>query len=222
MENAHDRGAECFFHRRHRRLEQPIGQKAHAFNFRHRHRVAKCPHRAVVAVVAADVFQPLAVVAHEVAELAQPVVERVRQEREVALGQSLGANVAHLLVEREGGDERTGVVVGAVAVPAIGHREQCVLQHASVVGQPLEVIEVRLVFDVRHNRRKDRPGHLYATKPPLGHHLRAQVCVGLADFRPDHRSAVLVRLFAHRVAGFVVGEQLAHAIGQCVAVVERE
>ena len=101
---------------------------------------AQRPQRAAMAVVRTALFQPVALVIHEVAEAPGLGVEGIPDEGEIAGSQFERLAVAQCLQERAH-HQGAGVVVGRVALAVVGHGENGVLQHAGLVRHVAEMIE---------------------------------------------------------------------------------
>ncbi len=102
------------------------------------------PKRAAVAVLAADLFQPLALVAHEIAEAPAGFLERGGKKREVARRQQVEVflrrrhrGVLQQIAQQEG----AGVVIGAIALEQVRHVVDRVLEDARAVGHACHVVE---------------------------------------------------------------------------------
>ena len=168
-----------------------------------------------MAVVRADLLEPAAVEAQEVAEPAPAAVEGVIQERGVGRRQpvDLRRALAELLQEH-GQQQRAGVVVGAVALGEIGDRRGGVLEHAGRVGHAHQVVEPpagqihRLLGQGADRQRL--VGHVEPAPPRSLERFHVQV----GDVAPDHLAAQHVRLLPHRVPPRLVAQQLADLASQ--------
>ena len=98
---------------------------------------AQRPERPAVAVLRPARFQPLPVIAHEIAEAAQVGVPAMLDEGGIGLCQLCGL----LVVAPDRHHQRAGIVVDAIAMVAVGDRINRVLQHADAIGHPLDRIE---------------------------------------------------------------------------------
>ena len=131
-------------------------------------------------------------------------------EGEILVGQREDRVFPRQLVVHQGADECAAVVIGAVAVMAIGHRIDRVLQDAGVVGQAAKVREV----DVRNGGDFGGLGAGFEDRARLAaaffHRGRRQRQVRPRHFLPDHRPAVLVGAAANRGMLRLVAEQLVH------------
>ena len=113
---------------------------------------AERPQRTAVRVLRSSFFQPLAAVAHEVSKPAVLGVEGVDDEAQVAALEQ--GHVRVLAVKVSGKQQRPGVVVHAVALGTVGHREGCVLQDSRIVAEIEQVVEPHIGQGlVRRNRR---------------------------------------------------------------------
>ena len=106
------------------------------------HAGAEHPKGAAVAVVGADILEPAAIEAEEVAKPAFSPVECEVQECRVGRRQAvqLGRALAELL-ELDGQEQSPGVVVGAIAFGEVRDRGVGVLEHSGRVGHSNQVIE---------------------------------------------------------------------------------
>ena len=150
-------------------------------------------------VLRADLLQPAAVEAQEVAEPLPLAVEGRLEERGVGRGEPLDLRPALAqLLQEHGQQQGAGVVVGAVPLREVGDGVGGVLEHPRRVGQPRQVVEPPvgqlglLLGEGAHRQRLERLV-LAAEAGPL-ERLHVVAC-GLL---PDHLAAQAVRLLAHR------------------------
>src|SRR3546814_9831012 len=119
--------------RSHRRgtLEPAGGPAAKIGAARLRRAVPERPERAPIAVFGARLFEPAAVVTHEIAKAATLGVPRMLKEARE--GQHMLLSLA-ACAETVGEHQRAGVVVAAIAMIAIGHDFHPVLKDADIVA----------------------------------------------------------------------------------------
>ena len=102
---------------------------------------AQCPKRPPVTVLRARVFQPSAVVAHEIAEPTRVWVPGVLDEGRKACGERLGQLRFARARKRAREQQGASVVVDTVAVGAVRHGMDGVLEHARAVAEREEMTE---------------------------------------------------------------------------------
>src|SRR6185437_5662250 len=108
---------------------------------------AEAPQRPSPPVTHRRLVAPLTVGGHPVVTGSRGV-ERVEDEGKVAVSQAADGRPGLRLMAHD--DQPAGGVVDAIAVLAPGDRVEGVLEEPAVVGEPVEVIERRLVqADVR-------------------------------------------------------------------------
>src|SRR4029434_8203874 len=101
---------------------------------------AQRPQRAAVAVVGTALFQPVALVVHEITKTSSRSVEGIPDKGEITRRQFEGLFVAEFLQE-SAHRQSARIVVYGVALAIIGHRENGVLKHARIVRHAAQVIE---------------------------------------------------------------------------------
>ena len=105
---------------------------------------AERPERAALAVLRALGFEPAPVIAHEIAEPLRVGIEGVLHEARVGFRQPVQLGPLQFqFLQQHRGDQRAGIVVGAIAVMKIGQRVDRVLIDAGGIGHPRQVIEAQ-------------------------------------------------------------------------------
>ena len=100
----------------------------------------QCPQRATVAIVRTAIFQPMALVIHEVAKASGFGIEGIPDKSEITGGQFARFSIAQFFQKRAH-HQRAGIVVGGVTFEIVGNRENGVLQYAGLVRHVTQVIE---------------------------------------------------------------------------------
>ena len=168
------------------------------------------PERAALAVLGALVLAPGAIEVHEIPKRAGLFVPGIVDERRIDRG-PLVSDVFVEIVDPAHQDERARVVVHAIAVIAIGHRIDAVLQHAGRVAHADHRAQI--------GRERFRRGGALGQSRGRGRlHPVEQGHRALGAARPDHRAAALVGARRDRRAMRVVVEQAEHFARQADAV----
>ena len=175
-----------------------------------------------MAVVGADFLEPAAIEPQEIAKPAAAAVECIVQERRVGRRQAvdLGGALAELF-ELDGQEQRTGVVVGAVALGEVGDRRVGVLEHAGRVGHSHQVVQpparqIHRLFGQGADRQR-----LVRRVEPASPRSLERFHVEVSDVAPDHLATQHVGLFPHRVPPGLVAQQLADLASQRRRIVKR-
>ena len=160
------------------------------------------PQGAAESVVGGLLLPPTPIELHEIADRAVGVLG-VHQERQVDVQQPQRLRVRVLGVVPGHRDRTARVVVGAVAVAAIGDREPGVLKEPRVVGELGHVVQGRL-GDLHAGDRLGGGQSDLAVDPEGQLDLAEQFPVGLPDLRPGPQPAVFVGLSSQGVIQRVV------------------
>ena len=104
-------------------------------------RKSERPDGPAMRVLGAQILQPRPVISHEVTEAPIRALAAF-DERQVMADIIEQAAFARERMRSDGDDERPGVVIEAVAKLRIGPRETGMLVDASVVSEPVEMIEL--------------------------------------------------------------------------------
>ena len=122
----------------------------------------------------------------------------------------------------QGKNQRPGVVVGAVAVVAVGNRKSRVLKNPDIVCHRADVVEFQLRY--RGNQR-GRSASLGERRLSVDDRMIAYVAehvqVGPGDLAPNRAASELVGLLAHRLALWFVVQQPANLFGNRCGIGER-
>ena len=103
--------------------------------------LAQRPERSSVTVFRAFVFEPAAIEAHEIAEPPCVGVPGMLHERGEASRQYFGQTPLTMIIERAGQQQSARVVIDAVAMVAIGHRMNRVLQQSGIVAHGQKMVD---------------------------------------------------------------------------------
>ena len=172
---------------------------------------AERPDRASVRVLGPAILAPGAVEVHEIAEAATVRVPRILQERGVDRHPLVARHVVDRIHLRRQ-HQRARIVVDAIAVTAVGDREDRMLQHPGGIAHPLDRREIG-------GQRRKRRGRRDAARLG-GDHLDDLRHRHFGKARPDHGAAARIGTLrqARAVAG--VAEQPVDLLGEGRAVAE--
>ena len=107
--------------------------------------IAECPKRATLCIVAPVVLEPAPVVGHEVAEPASLIIEGMAQKTQVHGGKVAQRGIQRLeALCHDGDNQRTGIVVHAIAVRPVWNRVPGVLKNARSIGHPAHMVQLDL------------------------------------------------------------------------------
>ena len=151
--------------------------------------------------------------------------EGVLQERRSGgLDRRIGCGRLILFLEEDCKDERTGVVVGAVAVFEPRHSEDRVLENSGGIRKPIEVAEAdcRQFFEFRTGCGGRRAWAGDAILFEFRTRLLKNRIVGLRHARPDHVTPGEVGLLAQRMAARILVEQEVHCCGNRWRIAKRD
>ena len=124
------------------------------------------------------------------------------------------------MLAEKGDDQGPGIVVGAVAVIAVGNVEAGVLKNAGLVGEDMQVVETRR--RQREVRRLQGSRLMDArSRAPFVARLAKDLEILRADIAPHHVAGKGVGLLAHRLALRVVRQEIDDFRGDGLAVAER-
>ena len=106
---------------------------------------AQRPQRVALAILRAGRVQPAAVEAHEIVEAPARPVEGVVEERRVGGGAGAkGRGIVAQLLQHHRQNQGAGVVVRAIALGEIRHREAGVLKDAGRIAHAIQVVELQV------------------------------------------------------------------------------
>ena len=168
---------------------------------------AQGPECPPVAVLRAAIFQPAAIEAHEVAKPPGIRVPGVLHERREPGRQGLGQVLLAGTVERTGQQQRPGIVVDAIAVNAIGHGMDRMLEQPGIVAHRQEIVGPHFGGAwnaARGHALVESRDHPEPMPVPCMFERRQ---VALSGPLPGHRPAGRIGARAHRLPSRVVGQQ---------------
>jgi hypothetical protein len=96
-----------------------------------------------MAVFRALLFQPISLVVHEISKAAGFSIKSVPQEREVRVGQMCELQLSRetgCLLQHQGKDESTRVIVCAIAFHEVRHVEDRMLKNPGIIGHSKQVV----------------------------------------------------------------------------------
>ncbi len=145
----------------------------------------------------------------------------MHEEGQIRVEQLQGLKIGVLGVILDHGDGAPRIVVGAIAMSAIGNREPGVLEKARIVGEPNQMVQGRLGdFDGGYalgDHHGPSAGQVngqmdFVEQPPIG----------LADLRPGSRPPVIISLSPQRVEQRVALENTDDGLREPVGIGERD
>jgi len=201
-----------------RMVEAVFGQRQVRRQRRACHDGAERPERPSEGVMGRFILPPRPMEIHEIPD--GPVrVLGVHQKRQIRVQQSKGMRIGVLRVVLGHSDRAARVVVGAVAVGAIGNGEPGVLVQPRVVGEPQQVVQRRL-------RRLDARNGFRRRQYHFGGHVdrdldfAEQFPVRLSDLRPGPGSTVVVRAPAQLIEQAFVLQQVEDRLRKMFGIAE--
>ena len=176
-----------------------------------------------MAIVGTNLFQPAAIVAHEIPESPRIRVECEPQKRQVTLGVVLAPSFAQIrrgCFHQCGHNQRARVVICCVALAWVRHAEDCVLQDAGIVRHARQMmrIERRETVDSACRRivllrRLRLQGALESSTLEARHVLSRSL-------GPYCLARMEVGALAHRMPLSVVIQKVQHRFRNCAGILE--
>ena len=183
--------------------------------------LAQCPKRSPVTVFGATVFKPGPVEAHEVAKPPGVGIPGMLHERRKAGRQDFRQGLFARIVEGAGQQQRTSIVVDAIAVRTIGNRLHRMLKQAGIVAHRQEMADLHVRRRRAARLRQDHVGARNDLEPVTLARILEDRHVTLGGALPCHRSADRIGALAYRLPASVVGEQFRDFVADRGRVAER-
>jgi len=175
-----------------------------------------------VTVLGAGFILPPAFVVHEVSEAARVLVKRMMQKAQVSAGQLHHAcAVGNHFPGHENRHQRPRVIIGAIAVAAIGNDELGMLHDPDVIGQPGNMVQFGLGHIPGGGIQRPGPEYCFGLLFSFFLHLLENFQVPPRHLFPGHIPAESVSALAHGMPFHLPSEKTVDLPGHGLSVAER-